>query len=46
MTTPPHPDVGRIATDPDAFEDFYREHLATVQRLVAGASPTPTSPPT
>ncbi|MDM7853891.1 RNA polymerase sigma factor [Cellulomonas alba] len=35
MTTGPHPDVGRIATDPDAFEDFYREHLATVQRLVA-----------
>ena len=35
MTTPPEPDVGRIATDPDTFEEFYREHLSTVQRLVA-----------
>jgi RNA polymerase sigma factor (sigma-70 family) len=35
MNTPPHPDVGRIATDPDAFEDFYREHLHEVQRFVA-----------
>src|SRR3954453_10807075 len=28
-------DVGSIATDPDAFEVFYREHLETVQRFVA-----------
>lgn len=35
MTTPAHPDVGSIATDPDAFEVFYREHLDTVQRFVA-----------
>jgi RNA polymerase sigma factor (sigma-70 family) len=35
MTTPAHPDVGAIATDPDAFEVFYREHLQTVQRVVA-----------
>ena len=35
MTTAAHPDVGAIATDPDAFEVFYREHLQTVQRVVA-----------
>jgi RNA polymerase sigma factor (sigma-70 family) len=35
MTTPPHPDVGRIASDPDAFEDFYRAHLGLVHRFVA-----------
>src|SRR3954465_11844442 len=35
MTTPAHPDVGSIATSPDAFEVFYREHLETVQRFVA-----------
>jgi RNA polymerase sigma-70 factor (ECF subfamily) len=35
MTTPAHPDVGSIATNPDAFEAFYREHLETVQRFVA-----------
>ncbi|WP_426592565.1 RNA polymerase sigma factor [Cellulomonas sp. McL0617] len=35
MTTPAHPDVGSIATHPDAFEVFYREHLETVQRFVA-----------
>jgi len=29
------PDVGRIADDPDAFEDFYREHLEAVQRFVS-----------
>src|SRR4051812_40768867 len=28
-------DVGSIATDPDTFEMFYREHLETVQRFVA-----------
>lgn len=27
--------VHRIGTDPDAFETFYREHVATVQRFVA-----------
>lgn len=35
MTTRPHPDVGAIATDPDALEVFYREHLVSVQRFVA-----------
>lgn len=35
MTTPAPPDVGSIATDPDAFELFYREHLETVRRFVA-----------
>jgi RNA polymerase sigma-70 factor (ECF subfamily) len=29
------PDVRRIATDPDAFEAFYREHVEAVQRFVA-----------
>lgn len=28
-------EVHRIAGDPDAFEAFYREHLAAVQRFVA-----------
>ena len=35
MTSHAAPDVGSIATDPDAFEVFYREHLETVQRFVA-----------
>jgi RNA polymerase sigma factor (sigma-70 family) len=35
MTTTAHPDVGSIATDPDALEVFYREHLDSVQRFVA-----------
>src|SRR3954466_3099716 len=35
MTTPPNPDVGRIAGDPDAFEDFYRAHLGLVRGFVA-----------
>jgi RNA polymerase sigma factor (sigma-70 family) len=35
MTTPALPDVGSIATDPDVFEVFYREHLEAVQRYVA-----------
>ena len=35
MASHPPPDVGSIATDPDAFEVFYREHLETVQRFVA-----------
>ncbi|MCW2752073.1 MAG: polymerase sigma factor [Aeromicrobium sp.] len=35
MTTTPDRDVGEIATDPDAFEEFYREHLESVQRFVA-----------
>jgi RNA polymerase sigma factor (sigma-70 family) len=35
MTTPGLPHVGSIATDPDAFEVFYREHLEAVQRFVA-----------
>ena len=28
-------DPGRIATDPDAFEAFYREHLDAIHRFVA-----------
>ena len=28
-------DVSAIATDPDAFEQFYREHVEAVQRFVA-----------
>src|SRR3954451_18717693 len=35
MTTTAPGDVGLIATDPDAFEVFYRGHLQTVQRAVA-----------
>jgi RNA polymerase sigma-70 factor (ECF subfamily) len=35
VNSPPDPDVVRIATDPDAFEAFYREHLVTVRRFVA-----------
>jgi RNA polymerase sigma-70 factor (ECF subfamily) len=35
MTTTPDRDVGAIATDPDEFEEFYREHLESVQRFVA-----------
>lgn len=35
MTSTPDRDVGAIATDPDAFEEFYREHLESVQRFVA-----------
>jgi RNA polymerase sigma factor (sigma-70 family) len=33
----PHPpgDLRAIATDPDAFEAFYREHVEAVQRFVA-----------
>jgi RNA polymerase sigma factor (sigma-70 family) len=27
--------LGAIASDPDAFEDFYREHVEAVQRFVA-----------
>jgi RNA polymerase sigma factor (sigma-70 family) len=35
MTTPASPDVASIATDPDVFEVFYREHLEAVQLFVA-----------
>jgi RNA polymerase sigma-70 factor (ECF subfamily) len=28
-------ELTRIASDPDAFEDFYREHVEAVQRFVA-----------
>jgi DNA-directed RNA polymerase specialized sigma24 family protein len=35
MTTPAPPDVRSIATDPDVFEVFYRQHLEAVQRYVA-----------
>jgi RNA polymerase sigma-70 factor (ECF subfamily) len=35
MTTPALPDVSSIATDPDVFEVFYREHLEAVQRYIA-----------
>jgi RNA polymerase sigma factor (sigma-70 family) len=31
----PPADLARIASDPDAFEGFYREHLEAVQRFVA-----------
>ena len=29
------PDLRGIATDPDAFEAFYREHVGAIQRFVA-----------
>jgi RNA polymerase sigma factor (sigma-70 family) len=32
---------GAIATDPDAFEEFYREHVEAVQRFVARRVPDP-----
>jgi RNA polymerase sigma factor (sigma-70 family) len=35
MSTPAILNVGSIATDPDVFEVFYREHLEAVQRYVA-----------
>lgn len=35
MSTAAQADVGLIASDPDAFEVFYREHLQTVRRAVA-----------
>jgi RNA polymerase sigma factor (sigma-70 family) len=35
VNTPERPDVGSIASDADAFEVFYREHLETVRRFVA-----------
>jgi RNA polymerase sigma-70 factor (ECF subfamily) len=35
MTTTAPADIGLIATDPDVFEVFYREHLLTVHRAVA-----------
>lgn len=35
MTSNQHPDLGRIARDPDVFEAFYREHVEAVQRFVA-----------
>ena len=31
---PPHP-LTAIGTDPDALEEFYREHVEAVQRFVA-----------
>jgi RNA polymerase sigma-70 factor (ECF subfamily) len=34
-------DLGAIATDPDAFEDFYREHVEAVQSFVARRVPDP-----
>jgi RNA polymerase sigma factor (sigma-70 family) len=34
-------DPGAIDTDPDAFEDFYREHVEAVQRFVARRVPDP-----
>jgi RNA polymerase sigma factor (sigma-70 family) len=34
-------ELGAIATDPDAFEDFYREHVEAVQRFVARRVPDP-----
>ncbi len=38
---PASSDLGAIATDPDAFEDFYREHVEPVQRFVARRVPDP-----
>jgi len=35
MDTPERRDVRSIATDPDAFEVFYRDNLETVRRFVA-----------
>jgi RNA polymerase sigma factor (sigma-70 family) len=35
MNSPPPREVGSIATDPDAFEAFYRAHLEGVRRFVA-----------
>jgi RNA polymerase sigma-70 factor, ECF subfamily len=35
LTAQPSAELIRIASDPDAFEDFYREHLEAVQRFVA-----------
>jgi RNA polymerase sigma factor (sigma-70 family) len=34
-------DLAAIDTDPDAFEDFYREHVEAVQRFVARRVPDP-----
>jgi RNA polymerase sigma factor (sigma-70 family) len=34
-------ELARIAADPDAFEDFYREHIDAVQRFVARRVPDP-----
>jgi RNA polymerase sigma factor (sigma-70 family) len=34
-------DLGAIASDPDAFEEFYREHVEAVQRFVARRVPYP-----
>jgi RNA polymerase sigma factor (sigma-70 family) len=34
-------ELGAIATDPDAFEDFYREHVEAVQRFIARRVPDP-----
>jgi RNA polymerase sigma factor (sigma-70 family) len=38
---PDSSDLGAIATDPDAFEDFYRQHVEAVQRFVARRVPDP-----
>jgi RNA polymerase sigma-70 factor (ECF subfamily) len=35
VNSPRDPDLACIAADPDAFEAFYREHLASVRRFVA-----------
>ncbi|RNL84358.1 RNA polymerase sigma factor [Halostreptopolyspora alba] len=35
MSNDAEPDPRRIATDPAAFERFYREHVAAIQRFVA-----------
>jgi RNA polymerase sigma-70 factor (ECF subfamily) len=35
LTAQPPAELARIASDPEAFEAFYREHVATVQRFVA-----------
>ncbi len=37
----PGAQVSRIASDPDAFEDFYREHVEAVQLFVARRVPDP-----
>jgi hypothetical protein len=45
MTTQAFPDVGSIATDPDVFEVFYREHLEACSATSPEEWPIPISPP-
>ncbi len=36
-----HHPIGRIGSDPEAFEAFYREHLDAVQRFIARRTASP-----